>query len=134
MKLEKGVWDDFWVWGAPRYDGVQHEKLEALIDQAGDHGMPVYGEGTKARKAIEIYLVELFNRSVLDFVSYGGHERLEIASNMASEYNYVLPRFSLDLVDFAMIKIPLPDQDWFVLSMEDFEHNEETQENIEEAV
>ncbi|GAA5823530.1 hypothetical protein JCM5353_006294 [Sporobolomyces roseus] len=121
VKREKGVWEDFWVWGAPRYDGVQVETLEVLIEKAGVRGIIVYGEGTKARKAIEVYLVELFNRSVLDSGTDGGHERIEIAYNMASEYNYTLPRFSLDRVDLVngrIVKIPLPDQDWFVLSME----------------
>lgn len=75
----------------------------------------------KGGQLLEVYLVELFNRSVLDLGSEEGHDRLETAYATASEYNYALPRFNLDKVSLetsCIIKIPIPDQDWFVLSME----------------
>ena len=121
VKRERGVWDDFWWSGALRYDGGQLEYLEALIERARTRGIYVYGEATKRRAATEVYLVELFNRSVLDLGSEEGHERLQTAYTTASEYNYPLPRFNLDktfLETSCIVKIPIPNQDWFVLSRE----------------
>ncbi|GAA5987303.1 hypothetical protein JCM5350_008140 [Sporobolomyces pararoseus] len=119
-----------WRWAMRTPSLFNYRDLKQLVDLAKEGGVEVSGAGLEALRTVENYFIELNNRSVL----YAYYEKdfgpLIKSREEATKCDYLLPEIDIDSFEpeLEIVETPLPDKDWFILSLKNKEQATVVQE------
>ncbi|GAA5835317.1 hypothetical protein JCM5353_006732 [Sporobolomyces roseus] len=112
-----------WDVGYPslRYSSHQLASLEASVIRARSQGISLSGQVLLLREEMENYLIESYNRALLHLAATGDSSKYLEAQTTSSAYDFPLPFLDLahlDITQSRIAKVPTPQPDWFVLTLQ----------------
>ncbi|GAA5973300.1 hypothetical protein JCM3765_007663, partial [Sporobolomyces pararoseus] len=120
-------------WGTP--DLFNRHALKQFMEAAKERGIEASGTGLEALQRVEHYFIELNNRSVLHAYYEKDFKPLVKSRERALEYDYHLPEIDIDSLgtELEIVETPLPEMNWFILSLKNKEEAIHEKEEDREA-